>query len=412
LESKSQRDTGSFVVVAATLDVKGEEVAFLIDQLRAKGLVVKVIDCGILGAPAFAADISNYDIALAGGGDLDDLRAIHNREAALPVMLRGLKVTMERLVREQQVCGYVGIGGGTNAALAAVAFEAMPFGMPKLLLSTKASGWTRPVVGIKDVTLMYSVVDPMGLNGFLRDMIRTAAAFVAAGLKERINFDPPAMASRTVGMTTFGATTEGARHAISVLAARGYETLAFHAQGTGGRAMEALVRDGRITSILDLTITEIADEVVGGVNDAGPDRLSAAADMGIPQVILPGAIDMINFAEPLTIPARFSGRTFARHTPSATLMRSSVNDNVGIARVVAQRLNRAKGSTFVVLPLRGFSSYDAPGGPFFDPAADEAFRETLKAELKADIRVETVDAHINDRACIEVATAALLRMIR
>jgi uncharacterized protein (UPF0261 family) len=307
------------------------------------------------------------------------------------------------------VAGYFGLGGGTNAALASAAFAQLPFGVPKMLVSTVACGNTRPFIGMKDVMLVHSVVDILGLNAFLEDiLVRAVTAFCA------LLAAPQAAAKNAprlcIGMTTFGSTTEGAMIAHQSLIG-GYDVVSFHARGIGGEAMEAFVREGRIQAVLDLTTTEVADELVGGICSAGPDRLSAAAETGVPQVVLPGAIDMVNFGPPATVPERFKGRTFTSHTPHATLLRTTAGENVAIAEFIAGKLNRAKGPVAVVLPLRGFSAYDIAGGPFFDPEADAAFCKTLVAKLKPAIAVERVDAHINDRAVIERATALLTAMI-
>jgi uncharacterized protein (UPF0261 family) len=211
-------------------------------------------------------------------------------------------------------------------------------------------------------------------------------------------------------MTTFGSTTEGATIAHQALVGS-YDVLSFHARGIGGEAMEAFVREGRIHAVLDLTTTEVADELVGGICSAGPNRLSAAAETGVPQVVLPGAIDMVNFGPPPTVPERFKGRIFTSHTPHATLMRTTADENVAIAEFIADKLNRAKGPVAMVLPLRGFSAYDIAGGPFFDPDADAAFCRALTARLDASIPFERVDAHINDRVVIDCATRLLTNMI-
>jgi uncharacterized protein (UPF0261 family) len=262
---------------------------------------------------------------------------------------------------------------------------------------------------MKDVMLVHSVVDILGLNAFLEDvLVRAVTAFGA------LVAAPPAAAVRTgrpcIGMTTFGSTTEGAMIAHDRLIGD-YDVLAFHARGIGGEAMEAFVREGRIQGVLDLTTTEVADELVGGICSAGPNRLSAAAETGVPQVVLPGAIDMVNFGPPATVPERFKGRTFTSHTPHATLLRTTAAENVAIAEFIATKLNRARGPVAVVLPLRGFSAYDIAGGPFFDPEADAAFCAALAARLSPAIPVERIDAHINDRAVIDRATALLIAMI-
>ncbi len=399
------------IVIACTLDTKSEEIAFVRNELARHGLATIVIDCGVLGEPAIEASISRTEIALAGGTTIDALRQGRNREIAIPAMIRGLKSTIRRLDVEGQILGYLGVGGGTNAALASAAFRLLPFGLPKMLISTVAAGDTRPFIDIKDVVLVHSVVDILGLNHFLRGVLRRSCAALAGMVQEAAS---PAETNSTmmVGLTAFGSTTLAAMRVWAELTRSGLEVLTFHARGIGGRAMETLIREGEIRAVLDLTITEIADELVGGIFSAGPDRLSAAAEAGLPQVILPGSIDMVNFGAPPTVPERFHGRKFASHTPLTTLMRTTPEENAAMARFVANALNRALGPVTVLLPERGFSAYDVAGGPFHDPDADDAFRDELTAMLNSRIRVERIDAHINDAACAVRASQLLLDMIQ
>lgn len=401
------------VVLAGTLDTKSAEIGFLQEALQRHGLAVIVIDCGILGTASLDATIGREAVAAAGGGDLVALRRERHRERALDAMLRGLEAVMAALRAKGLVQGYLGVGGGTNAALASVAFRALPFGVPKLLVSTVASGQTRPLVGIKDVVLLHSVVDILGLNGFLRDMLRRAAAMMAALLVETAaDAQPDGLAAGRprIGMTTYGSTNDAAATALELLEGQPVEVLAFHARGVGGEAMESLIREGRIDAVLDLTTTEIADEIVGGINSAGPERLGAAGEAGIAQVVLPGAIDMVNFGPLASVPPAFRERLLARHTPSATLMRTTPEENAAMAAFMAEKLNAARGPVTVVLPLHGFSAYDRKGAPFFDPVADAAFRDGLKARLDPRVTVITVDSHINDHVCMETAVKELLRL--
>ncbi|MFB9262722.1 Tm-1-like ATP-binding domain-containing protein [Bradyrhizobium erythrophlei] len=397
------------VVIAATLDTKSTEVAFVRREFERRGMAVTVIDCGILGEPGTEATFTRAAVARAGGGDIAAMRASRDRASAIPTMIRGLEAILLDLQGKAQIAGYFGLGGGTNAALASAAFALLPFGQPKMLVSTVACGNTRPFIGMKDVVLVHSVVDVLGLNAFLEDVLARAVSAFCAMLDSPA--EKPERASRVcIGMTTFGSTTEGATIAHDTLVGT-YDILSFHARGIGGEAMEAFVREGRVHAVLDLTTTEVADELVGGICSAGPNRLSAASEMGVPQVVLPGAIDMVNFGPPATVPERFKHRTFTSHTPHATLMRTTADENVAIAEFIAAKLNRAKGPAAVVLPLRGFSAYDIAGGPFFDPDADAAFCAALTARLDPAIPVERVDAHINERVVIDRATRLLTNMI-
>lgn len=398
-------------MIAATLDTKAEEIDFVRRELAARGLETILIDCGVLGEPGLKATIDRDAIARAGGDHIEALRAARNREAAIQTMIRGVEVTIRELHEQGRISGYLGVGGGTNAAIAAAAFRILPFAVPKMLVSTVASGNTRSFIGPRDVVLLHSVVDIMGLNPILRSVLRQAAAMMDALVRL-----PPQMPSQgngkdVVGLTAFGSTTAGANRALHLLNDAKFETLVFHARGVGGQAMEQLVDEGHIQAVLDLTITEIADEIVGGTLSAGPERLDAALRLGIANVILPGAIDMVNFGTPSTVPERFKGRQFLAHTPHATLMRTSPEENAAIAAFVARKLNTAPERVEVVIPTAGFSAYDIEGGPFHDRKSDAAFIDTLRAQLSSDIPVRVIDAHINDAKCIGAATEALFRLM-
>jgi uncharacterized protein (UPF0261 family) len=410
---RGRDDQQAGIVIACTLDTKSEEIDFVRRELARHGLAAIIIDCGILGEPGVAATIGRGDIAKAGGSTIEALREGRNREVAIPVMIRGLEVTVQRLHSEGRILGYLGVGGGTNAALAAAAFRLLPCGLPKMLISTVAAGDTRPFIDIKDVALIHSVVDILGLNGFLRGVLSRACAALA-GMVGEVARQAASVApsSMVVGLTAFGSTTPAAMRAWADLTRAQLEVLTFHARGIGGRAMETLIREGEIGAVLDLTITEIADELVGGIFSAGADRLSAAAERGLPQVILPGSIDMVNFGAPPTVPERFRGRRFVSHTPFTTLMRTTPEENAAMARFVAKALNRARGPTTVLLPERGFSAYDIAGGPFHDPEADASFCDELTALLDRGVRIERIDAHINDAACAARASQLLLDMIQ
>jgi uncharacterized protein (UPF0261 family) len=401
------------IVIACTLDTKSEEIGFVRDELARHGLRAILIDCGILGEPAIEPSVSRAEVARAGGTTIEALREGRNREVAIPAMIRGLEATIRRLHAEGRILGYLGIGGGTNSALASAAFRLLPFGLPKMLVSTVAAGDTRPFIDIKDVVLVHSVVDILGLNGFLRGVLRRSCAALA-GMVHETTREIAAARSPTmmVGLTAFGSTTPAAMRAWADLTRAGLEVLTFHARGIGGRAMETLIRQGEIRAVLDLTITEIADELVGGIFSAGPDRLSAAAEAGLPQVILPGSIDMVNFGAPPTVPERFRDRQFVSHTPLTTLMRTTPEENAAMAHFVANALNRARGPVTVLLPERGFSAYDVAGGPFHNPEADAAFRDELTALLEPRVNVKRIDAHINDPVCAGRASQLLLEMIQ
>jgi uncharacterized protein (UPF0261 family) len=401
------------VLLIGTLDTKGQEYAYVRDQIRAAGHDTIVMDLGILGEPVFAPDIAAAEVARAGGGDLDALRARDDRGAAIEVMQRGACALVPTLFADGRFDGVAGLGGGGGTAMIAAAMRTLPVGVPKLIVSTMASGNTAPYVGVKDLTLMSSVVDIAGLNPLSRLILANAAAavagMVAGGRRGRIG--PVAQGRPLVAATMFGVTTPAVTAIRDRLEGAGFDVIVFHATGTGGRAMEGLVDDGFFAGVADVTTTEWCDEVVGGVLSAGPDRLGAASRAGIPQVVSVGALDMVNFGPIETVPERFRERTLYRHNDAVTLMRTTPEECEEIARRIASQLNRGAGPVVVVLPRRGVSAIDAVGKPFHDPDADRALFDTLRASLTPAIRVVEVDAHINDAAFAEVVSAELLAML-
>jgi len=397
------------VAIFGTLDTKGTEFRFLRDRLRALGVETLVVDCGALEAPAFPPDVAAEEVAEAAGTSLAALRARRDRGEAVAAMARGAARIAARLFAEGRLQGIVSLGGSAGTTIGTAAMRALPVGVPKVMVSTLASGDTRPYVDTKDLCMLHSVVDVAGINRLSRRILGNAAAAIAGMVTAP---EPPAADDRPlIGATMFGVTTPCVTRARELLEAAGYEVLVFHATGTGGRAMEDLVRGGYLVGVLDITTTELADELVGGVLSAGPERLEAAGAAGIPQVVAPGALDMVNFGPPDTVPARFGGRRFYQHNPTVTLMRTTPEENAALGRIVAEKLNRARGPVTFLLPLRGVSAIDREGQPFYDPEADAAFRAALKAHLQPHVTLRELDAHLNDpqfaQACAEALLAAL-----
>jgi uncharacterized protein (UPF0261 family) len=383
------------VVLLGTLDTKGAEFAFVRDRIRAAGCDVLVVDAGVLAASPFA-DISSDQVAAAAGVDRAALAATHDRGAAVAAMTRGATVVIRRLQAEGRLDGILGIGGSGAAAIAAPAMQGLPLGVPKLLVTTMASGDTRPYVGTSDVTLMHSVVDIAGINRISEPILVNAAAAIAAMARARAGFESGLPQRPVVGATMYGNTTPGVTAAREELEAMGYEVVVFHAVGTGGRAMEALIRGGVIDAALDATTTELADELVGGVCTAGPDRLTAAGERGIPQVVSLGALDMVNFGPIDSVPARFRDRNLYEHNAAVTLMRTTVAECAELGRIMARKLNAATGPLAVFIPTGGLSMVGLPGGPFHDPAADQALVAALTTELRPGIEVVEMATDIND----------------
>lgn len=382
------------VLLIGTLDTKGDEYAFVRELIHALGPATLVMDAGVLGDPRFAPDISADQVAQAGGSTLAKLRARGDRGEAVEVMTTGAKALARRLFDSRRFDGVLGLGGGGGTALITAAMRELPVGVPKLMVSTMASGNTAPYVDVKDVTMMYSVVDIAGLNPLSRRVLANAAGAICGMIAmEHV----AALGDRPlIAATMFGVTTPCVTEARKRLEQAGYEVIVFHATGTGGRAMEGLIADGYFAGVLDVTTTEWCDEVVGGVLSAGPDRLSAAGASGIPQVVSVGALDMVNFGAIDTVPQRFQGRTLYKHNASVTLMRTSAEECSEVGRRIASQLNRAKGPVVLMLPLKGVSMIDADGQPFHNPRANRELFAALKSHVGPNVRVRELDAHIND----------------
>ena len=398
------------VLLAGTLDTKGAEYAYVRDRIRQRGIDVLVMDLGVLGEPAFPPDVTAAAVAGAGGADLAALRAAGDRGPAIEAMLRGASILVPKLHAEGRIDGVLGLGGGGGTAMITAAMRTLPVGVPKLMVSTLASGNTAQYVDVTDITLMPSVVDIAGLNPLSRRILANAAAAIT-GMVEQAPIETAAAgapARPLLAATMFGVTTPCVTAARQQLEAAGYDVLVFHATGTGGRAMERLVDSGYLAGVLDVTTTEWCDEVVGGVLTAGPDRHGAAARAGVPQVVSVGALDMVNFHGIDSVPEAFRSRTLYRHTPSVTLMRTTADECREIARRMAAQLNRATAPVTVVLPLGGVSMIDAPGKPFHDPEADRALFAALRAALGPHVRVVEVDSHVNDPAFADVLVREML----
>jgi uncharacterized protein (UPF0261 family) len=385
------------VVLLGTLDTKGREYGFLRERVRELGAEVILVDAGVLGEPEIEPDVSRAEVARAAGADHAELARAGDRGAAVDVMGRGAAAVLERLHREGRLNGAASVGGSGNSSIAARAMRDLPVGVPKLIVSTVASGDTRPYVGAVDITMMYSVVDIEGINRFSARILTNAAGAIAgmAGVR------PPAPEEERplVGATMFGVTTPCVSRARERLEELGYEVLVFHATGTGGQSMEALVADGFLAGVLDATTTELADELVGGVLSAGPERLEAAGRAGLPQVVSLGALDMVNFGPAETVPERFRDRNLYVHNPTVTLMRTTPDECAELGRRIAAKLNDAAGPTVLFVPLGGVSAIDVDGQPFRDAAADEALFAALREHVDPSrVEVREEDADVNDRA--------------
>ena len=397
------------IAIIGALDTKGQDYAFLKAEIEKRGCNTLVIDTGVLGKAAFPADISREKVSAAGGTSLKELATNQDRGAAMGVMGRGAAVVLKDLHDAGKIQGVIGMGGGGGTSVATAAMRTLPVGFPKLMVSTVASGDTSAFVGTSDITMMPSVIDVAGVNRISRQIYNNAAGAIcgmASGETAASGDDKPLIAA-----TMFGNTTRAVNHAKALLEAAGYEVLVFHATGTGGRTMKSLVADGHIAGVLDMTTTEWADEICGGVLSAGSERLDAAAKAGIPQVVVPGCIDMCNFWARDTVPERFKDRLFYEWNPNITLMRTTPEETARMGHIFAEKLNQATAPVTVYIPTKGVSEIDIPGKPFHWPEALAGFTEALKADLRPEIPVVEMDTDINDPVFAEQTTRALLDML-
>ena len=385
------------VVLVGTLDTKGEELRFVRDRVREAGCETLVVDCGIR-SEATDADVSADEVAAAVGEERSTLAASTDRGPAVMAMTRGTTEIVKRLHTEGRLDAILGVGGSGGTSIIAPAMRALPVGVPKLLVSTMASGDTSPYVGTSDVAMLHSVVDIVGLNQLSERILANAAGGIAGMAQAAAGFRSALPSRPVVAATMYGVTTSCVQTARAWLEDRGYEVLVFHATGSGGRAMEQLVRSGFISGVLDVTTSELTDEVVGGTFTAGPERLDAAAVAGTPQVVSLGAAEIATFGPPETVPPAFSERPLYRHNEAITLMRISAEESARLGRYIATKLNAATGPLSVFIPAGGLSSLSVPGAVFADEAADAALFEALKDGLRQDIEVIEQPADVNDPA--------------
>ena len=383
------------VCIVGTMDTKGIEFAFIKEQIESTGVSTCVINTGILGDPQLTPDLSADEVAQAGGSSLKALRDEGDRGNSVAVMAQGAAALVAEKHAAGEIDGIISLGGSAGTTIGTTAMQAVPVGVPKIMVSTLASGDTSPYVQSKDICMMYSVVDIAGINRLSRQILANAAGAIVG----MVNAEAPADTAADkplIAATMFGVTTPCVTKARELLEDAGYEVLVFHATGTGGQAMEDLVKGGFLAGVLDVTTTELADELVGGILSAGPDRLEAAGESGLPQVVAPGALDMVNFGPPDTVPEDFSDRLFYQHNPTVTLMRTTAEETAELGRIMARKLSEAQGPTTVIIPTQGVSAIDKTGQPFDSPEARTAWSENLKAHIGDNVKIIEMDAHIND----------------
>jgi uncharacterized protein (UPF0261 family) len=403
----TEPNTMSNIAVIGALDTKGAELAFLRDQIAVRGHTPLVIDVGVMGQPAFAADIARTEVAAAGGCNLAALAADGDRGRAVTAMADAAREIILRLFSQGRIDAVIAMGGGAGTTIGTAAMRALPLGMPKVMVSTLASGDVRGFVGVKDIMMIPAIVDISGLNRISRGVFTRAAAAVCGMVEARM---PEADDAPLITASMFGNTTKCVEAARAIVEAEGFEVLVFHAVGAGGQTMESLIEAGLIAGVLDVTTTEWADELAGGVMSAGPTRLEAAARTGTPAVIAPGCLDIFNFWEPHTLREKFRGRRIYQHNPKQTLIRTDPDENAELGRVIAGKLNLSTGPAAVYFPLQGISVISAPGGPYWWPEADAALLGSLQTHLRKDIPVHVMDMNINDPRFSRAMAEGLLAM--
>lgn len=401
------------IALAGTLDSKGKEFLYVKQLIESLGFKTFTINAGVFESE-FEANVSNAEVAAAAGEDIKELAAAKDRANATAVLANGMKKLLPKLYEDEKFDGVLSFGGTGGTAIVTPGMRELPIGVPKVMVSTVASGNTQPYVGTSDIVMIPSIVDVAGLNIISTKVFRNAVFAIIGMLKydAEIAIDTEVEQKPLIAATMFGLTTPCINHAKGYLEERGYEVLIFHATGVGGRTMENLIAEGFIDGVLDLTTTEWADEVVGGVLAAGPHRLEAASKHGVPQVVSVGAMDMVNFGPYDSVPDKFSNRHFYKHNPTVTLMRTTKEENERFGEVMSDKLNMAKDSTALMLPLKGFSGLDVEGQKFHGPEEDQMLIDTLKQNIdQSKVEIIEVNTDINNELFAETAAKKLIQLI-
>ncbi len=399
------------VVIVGAMDTKGEDFAYVKKLIEQHGVQTLVVDFGVMGEPGVPADVSAAEVAAAGGGNLADFRSGDRKDQAMSTMARGVAAVVRELYDDGKLDGIFGMGGSGGTSVTTTAMRELPVGVPKVMVSTVAGGDVSAYAGTKDITFIPSIVDVAGLNRISRQIYANAAGAITG----MVNTEVPAQETEDRPLVTasmFGNTTEAVNRAKGIIEDNGYEVLVFHATGTGGRVMESLIMDGFITGSLDITTTELADEVCGGVFSAGPERVQAASKAGVPAVIVPGCVDMANFGGKATMPEKYHERNLYEWNPNVTLMRTNVEENKRMGEMIAAAANMAEAPVAVVLPMKGVSMLDSDGQMFWDPEADATCYNAIRTNLKDGIPVHEVDHNINDPEFADYCANLMLEMLK
>jgi len=398
------------IVMLGCFDTKGEDFSYLLKCMKVRGKQVITINTGVMESTAdFHIDFDNNRVATSSGTSLETIRKSGDRGKAVELMGKGVGVIISNLIAENRIKGVIGMGGGGGTYIALEAMQEVPLGIPKLCLSTLAAKDLSKQIGVKDITLMASVVDVAGLNSISKLLMNQAAAAIC-GMTE-VELEALDDSKKRIAISMFGNTTKCVDKCTELLKNKGYEVLAFHATGIGGATMESLIREGIFDGVLDITTTELADDLCGGILSAGPDRLTAASKMGIPQVVVPGCLDMVNFAQLETVPQEYNSRQLYSWAPDVTLMRTNKDENESLGKLLANKLNNAQAAVEILIPLKGISQIDSKGDIFYRPEIDTVLFKSIKENAKDHIPVIEMDAHINDETFAAALVEHLLAMM-
>ena len=397
------------IAIVGALDSKGEEFKFLKDEIERRSHRTFVIDTSVIGDPVFKADVPRERVAQAAGTTIGTLQGRNDRGEAMAAMSKGIAEIIEIVYNNGTIDGVISMGGSAGTAVATSAMRSLPVGFPKVMVSTVAAGDTAAYVGVKDIVMIPSVVDVAGINRISRQIYANAVGVIVGMVETELE---PVEEKPLIAATMFGNTTNAVDQARTIMESQGYEVLVFHCTGTGGQTMEGLIADGLVEGVLDITTTEWADELVGGVLTAGPTRLEAAAAAGIPQVIVPGCMDMVNFWAPDTVPERFKDRKLHRWNPNITLMRTDVEENAQLGKILADKANASSGPVSFFLPLKGLSILDSPDNEYWWPEADRALFDGIMNNVREGIPVTEMNCNINDPEFAEAVAGKLLECLR
>lgn len=401
------------IAILATLDTKGPEGDYLRDQIKEYGEKAVLIDTGVVGSPAAKADITREEVAKAGGSSFSDLLKDATREKAAPIMAEGATQIVKKMIEDGELHGIVGMGGTQGTSLCTKVMRELPYGFPKVMVSTMASGNTASFVDIKDITMMFSVGDILGLNPVMCKIFSNAAGAVCGMANSKVTLEGKKDEKPLIGMTNIGLATRGTIRALELFKEKGYNVIVFHAVGSGGRAMEQMMKEGIIGAVLDYAMVEIPNDIYHGLNAGGPERLTTAGKLGIPQVICPAGVDHIGLilSEANKAPEEHLHRQYYFHSPIIFVYRLKKDEMIVTAKEVVNRLQYTKGDAIFMIPKKGYDQSCYEDGPLYDPEADEAFNSYIKQHLNKNIKIEEYENKVEDPEFVEAAVNNLINLI-